>query len=565
MPAPQLHDEVALSRRTVSRLRAELARTDATARSIYVRAFRREFRRLKELASFDDLILACFKADLVYIGDFHSLPRSQEFAARLLHEIARRSRRVVLAVEMVYCRHQQILDRWMAGEIGEEEFLKRIRYEQDWGYDWQAFRRAFEVAREHGLPVHAIDCAPRSGMRFIRTRDRHMAARIAGIFQTQPEAKVVTLVGESHLATAHLPAAVRDALARRNMERRSVRVLQNLEEIHWQLVARGEEQADTALIGRNVFCVFNASPLEKYESYRQTLERWNQDRPDDAEPDLTPTIYNMIDTILKFLGVSKYRRTVRRCEAGPAYLVDAYPEVYSSVEATDLRRQLRAQGFSRAEIAEVEAQIRRDGSCFIAGANAVYIGTFSLVHGGEEAAHFVNHALRGDLMGRREGPRARADLFYRAVIMEALGFLGSKIIDPSRNHFFETEFYRYYRKPREIVERETEYSYEEFNEIIDFILLHKKFERAYGKYDEVPEALMRGIATKDRRRFSILTHELGYFLGQQIYDGFHAGRISRKEIADLFERRLDGRSEALELYLDLSERMPGGISVPDGG
>jgi len=30
----------------------------------------------------------------------------------------------------------------------------------------------------------------------------------------------------------------------------------------------------------------------------------------------------------------------------------------------------------------------------------------------------------------------------------------------------------------------------------------------------------------------------------------------------LFRRTLDGRNEALELYLDLTERLPGGVAPP---
>jgi uncharacterized iron-regulated protein len=559
VPARLLRDEIALNRRVVARLRGELARSDPAARSAYVQAFRREFRHPATLSSMDDLVIACFKADLVYVGDFHALGRSQDFAARLLDEITRRSRRTCLAVEMVYGRHQEVLDQWMAGRISEEEFLARIRYDQEWGYDWQAFRKVFEVARARGLRVHGIDVAPRAGMRHIRARDRHMAERIAGLFEQSPDAKVVVMVGESHLATGHLPRAVRAALARRNMERRAVRVLQNLEEVYWQLVARGEEHAEVVVVGRNVFCCFTASPLEKYEAYRQVLEAWDHDRPGDDEPDLTPTVHNMIDTILRFLGIDKYRRTIRRDGGGAAYLVDAYPEVYTEVDAATLTRRLAERRFRQADIADVLHEIGRNGSCYIPGVNAIYIGTLSLVHGGEEAAHFVNHALRGDLMVMPGAVRPTVDVFYGAVIAEALGFFGSKIIDPSRNHFFETEFYRYYRKSREVIESKTGFSFEDFNEIIEFILLHKKFERAYASYDEVPEAILRGIRTRDRRRFSILTHELGYFLGQQLYDGLRAGAIGREEVAGLFARRLERRGEALELYLDLSARLPGGI------
>ena len=564
MTTAQVQDEVSLSRRIVARLRRELSRVDSTARSSYVRTFDREFRKLDAVSSFDDLILACYKADIVYVGDFHALPRSQEFAARLLEETARRSNRTILAVEMVYGRHQHVLDAWMAGGIPDAEFLKRIRYEQEWSYDWTAFRRVFEVARNRGLRVYGIDSAPRAGMRNIRNRDRHMASRIAGIFDERPEAKVVVLVGESHLASTHLPTATRDALAKRNLERRAVRVLQNLEEPYWRLVEQGHEQADTALVGRNVFCHFSASPLEKYEAYRQTIERWHQGRPDDEEIDLTPSIYNMVDTILRFLGISKFRRKVRRNGSASMFLVDAYPEVYSATEAGALRRLLRAQKVARADVIEIAQHMRRNGSCYIPSVNAVYIGSFSLVHGGEEAAHFVNHALRGDLFRSPAALPTRADVFYNAVLTEALGFFGSKIIDPSRNHFFETSYYKYYRKPREVVERETEHKYDEFCAIIDFILLHKKFERAYSEYSDVPLALLDGIRTKNRRLFSTLTHELGYFLGQQLYDGVHTGALEKRAIARLFERSFAKKGEALELYLDLCARLPGGIGFGAG-
>jgi len=42
-------------------------------------------------------------------------------------------------------------------------------------------------------------------------------------------------------------------------------VLQNLEEIYWQLAERGQEQVDVVTLGPDRFCVFNTSPIAKYE------------------------------------------------------------------------------------------------------------------------------------------------------------------------------------------------------------------------------------------------------------------------------------------------------------
>ena len=42
----------------------------------------------------------------------------------------------------------------------------------------------------------------------------------------------------------------------------------------------------------------------------------------------------------------------------------------------------------------------------------------------------------------------------------------------------------------ETIEASTPYSFEEFNAIIHFILLHKKFEQSYERYDAVPQEIL---------------------------------------------------------------------------
>ena len=556
MATVQVKEEIAFHRKMVSLLRREISQVDQNSSKRYIREFTEEFRRLRELSSYDDLVIACFKADLVYIGDYHALPSSQNFAAQLLGEVASRSRQVILAVEMVYGRHQRVLDRWMDSEIDDEEFKRRIRYDLDWGYDWAAFKRIFDAARRHGVKVFGIDCAPRSGLRYIRRRDRYAASRIADIFQRNPHAKVVVVIGESHLAGTHLPDAVRLQLRKRNLEKRSVRVLQNLEEIYWQLVERGEEHRDVVLLGKQTYCLFNTSPIAKYESYRQTIDRWNSEAgQEESDLDLTPTIYNMIDTILGFLRVDKFRMCVRRESRCIEFLVDHFPEVYSEPDAASLERLLEDAGMPRPEIEEIHRRIERKGSCYIPLVNSIFIGRFSLVHGGEEAAHFVNLALRGDIRNGDRSSASRADHFYGAAMEEALGFFGSKLIDPSRNHFFETDLYRYHRKDRDFIEANTEYSYEEFNSIIKYILLHKRFETEYRKLSEIPAGILEGMRTTDRKMLSILTHELGYYLGQQLYDAYHRGVVDRKEILALFRSRFEEPGSALEAYIDLAEKV----------
>lgn len=565
-PTPQVREEIALQKAAVARLKKDILGVDRNSRRRYIREFQEEFSRFDQVSSLDDLVMACYKADIVYIGDYHVLPASQEFAARLLGEVASRARRVVLCLEMVFARSQRTLDRFMKGEIGDEEFLRAIRYKQDWGYDWNAFRKVFDVARARGLPVFGIDSEPRSGFRFIRRRDTHAAAHLAGIAERHPGAKLVVVIGESHLAKNHLPRKVQEQMRRRNLEKRSVIVLQNLEAVHWQLAERGLDHADVVTLGPDRFCHFNTSPIAKYEAYRQAIEAWDADDEDGDAVDLGPTLWNVIDSILKFLRIDKYATPVMLAGRSPDFLVDVYPDVYSGLDDAELRRLLHAHKLEAGESEEILAHVQRDGSCYVPRMNAIFIGQFNMVHAGEEAAHFVNLALKGEIYEQAPREMPQHDLFYTGVLEEALGFFGSKLIDPTRNHFFETAFYRYYRKDKETIERETPYSYEDFTAIINFILLHKKFETDYQRYESVPQEILDGIRAEPGRA-NVLIHELGYFLGQQLYDASHTGALDRKEITRLFRRSFRLSGSALRTYLDLTERLarampPAGTADP---
>jgi hypothetical protein len=547
-------EEIRAQQAAVRHLRRLIGGVDRNARRKYIRDFSRDFGSYQETASYDDLVVRGFRSDIIYIGDYHTLASCQQFCARFLADMIRRSSHVVLAMEMIYGRQQRVLDEWLDAGIDDDEFRRRIRYDEEWGYHWPSYRAILITAREAGVPVLGIDCDPRTGFRMIRRRDSYAAEHIAETFLRDLEAKIVVFIGESHLARNHLPERVAREVARRQMEKRSLTIVQNVDALYWQRALSGQDEAEVVRIDGNRFCVFNATPLAKYESYRQVIELW-RDHAGDDEIDLTPTVHGMILTMLRFLKVNRYRKVVGERHGLPIRLVDVFPEVYAREDGEFMRGMMRRHGLDGEQIEQVLGHLERAGSCYVPRVNAIFIGTFELAHAGEEASHFVNSALKGELYESWNGrPLADHDRFYSAVMEESIGYFGSKLIDPARNHFFETDFYRYYGKEPGEIEKHTGYSFEEFSAIIDFILLHKKFERDYAARQEVPAAILAGIRSRGSR-FRILTHELGYFLGQQIYDGYHKGLVSHAEITALYRQRWDGSSSALSAYLDWAEKL----------
>jgi hypothetical protein len=183
------------------------------------------------------------------------------------------------------------------------------------------------------------------------------------------------------MARAHLPSELRAELRRARMTRSSIVVVQNVEEIYWTLAERGQETTDAVRIDRRRFGVFNASPLAKYEAYRQTLLRWAQQ--EDEAPDFGPSVHHLIDLLVGQLGMDPFRTMAPSAAGAPAALVDLYPEVTAR---RDRRRRADPRPRRRAD---------RAGVVYRPESNRIDVYTFSLGAAGEAASRFVLAALRG--------------------------------------------------------------------------------------------------------------------------------------------------------------------------
>lgn len=254
----------------LAQLEREIRSADPLCRHRYLRDFNEAFTDYEKVLTPAEFEQAQLEADILLVGDYHSLPRSQAFAAELVRGLAGHAgRHVVLGVEALFSDDQSVIDDWQCRKIGEQEFRERVHYDVEWGYPWRPFYRLLDTAREAGVRIYGLDIRSRGDLRRIKTRDRHAAQRLAEIHAEHPEAALVALFGEAHLAPRHLPALVRSAIPRF----RVLTILQNLDSLYWKAV---EEPGDArqVLVEKDVVCVFTATPMDKYESYRSCIERW---------------------------------------------------------------------------------------------------------------------------------------------------------------------------------------------------------------------------------------------------------------------------------------------------
>ncbi|PYX90788.1 MAG: hypothetical protein DMG68_00615 [Acidobacteria bacterium] len=540
------------SRRSAAQLHAlagverEIRANDHNGRRKYLQDYSQAFRTYESVLEAEEFSELLGSADLLLVGDYHALPASQRFAGSLIEQLARGNRRLVVGVETVFARDQHILDEWLRGEIEEDELRERIRFDLDWGYQWEPFYSLLSRARQHAVAVYGLDCLPREDLRKIGARDRHAAAKIAEIRQVHPEAQIVILFGESHLAPPHLPRILRERLERE----RIVTVLQNVDALYWLAAGESRERVEAVKVAQDVICVFNATPLEKYESYRLCLDRWSREGA--GAPDVSPTIYNLIDGLLRFLNInpcSPHNTTQ------PKFLVDSLPEVYCRSSDTLLKKLLSRRAVTEADKKGTLGRVEQLGSAYLPHVNAFYVREFQMMHAAEDAARFLHHACRGlPLKANGPGERNREDLFYTRVLENTLAYFGSRVLYPARAAVRESEIYDLYDQTREDIEQQTGFEFGEFIEMVDFMVLHRGYELNPKKFGETPQPIAEGVDAAGQK-FDYLTRQLGYMLGSDLYDAYLEGSVTRRDLKSLFLIHLEQAGVARAAYFELVARV----------
>jgi uncharacterized iron-regulated protein len=76
---------------------------------------------------------------------------------RIVHGLHQRDPKLAIGLEMVKRPFQAAIDRYLAGEIDEEQFLHEVEWDDRWGYPFFLYRPIFRYAKEKRIPVYALN------------------------------------------------------------------------------------------------------------------------------------------------------------------------------------------------------------------------------------------------------------------------------------------------------------------------------------------------------------------------------------------------------------------------
>lgn len=497
-------------------IRARVHGYDAAFRR-YERRYQRAVRTFERVASFDEVVEDAAASDVVHVGDYHTLKQAQRGYMKLVRRLAEGGRPIVLALEFVEARHQAALDRYLAGRMSERRFLQKIRSPGSHPFDvWPHFRPIFEMARELGLPLVALE---KAGRGTLAERDRFWARRIARALQERPGAIVMTLAGQLHCTPGHLPARVADAMKKTTQPPRQLVVFQNAEPIYFELERQGiEHQVEAVRVGTGAWNLVNTSPLVAQQSFLDWVEG-DADAVETSQPE--QHFKELARLVAGFLAL----------DVGDAL---EQVEVYTAGDLSFLAK-LRADGhFSARDVALIRRRILSRESCYIPRARIAYLANLSINHAAEEACHFLRHAVTG----HDEPGHGLVDAFYGRALEEAFAFFGSRIVNPRRKAPTVEAMHRMRRSGSPGERR-----------VAAIVLGHLAFERGQRARP------VRGVYdSPDVDVFNAVTHVLGYMLGSRLYDALLAGQLSKDEARELFLDPLDEDGDAMHRYFELARR-----------
>ncbi|MBL8914772.1 MAG: hypothetical protein JNM17_28965 [Archangium sp.] len=210
----------------------------------------------------------------------------------------------------------------------------------------------------------------------------------------------------------------------------------------------------------------------------------------------------------------------------------------------DFLDRLRRRGdFTRAELKQLEKHVLSLESSWIPRARAVWLASMSLNHAAEEAAHFVRFAAVGkarhqqaSLLGGMDRSRPHDEAFWARCLEEALGFLGSRLVNPQRRCISLDEWVSHFeasqngkRKRRDVVnQRAIRSADESAGAVAAFTLAISTALR-----DE-PRLAQRLIPEEQDEQFHGVSHALGYLVGDALARAHSKKKLTTRELAALF-------------------------------
>ncbi len=506
----------------------------------YFQEYQRDFQDYQELSTKRELLLDILNSQIVFFGDYHTLSQAQRTVVRLLRDsvklLKRKQRRILLALEMLQNKDGAVIKRFLSGKLSEEDFLKKIRFHKNWGFSWGNYRELFLFAKENNIEIIGISPEARDKKYSLEERDKYASSILCELTEKDPDALVVVLIGDLHCAEKHLPKNVKTGLAKKSLERKSLIIHQNSEKFYWKLVEQGVEQlVDVVRVKKGVYCVMNTPPWVKLQSHVKWVELLSESQerelldPTDAVHKLEHT--HEIEDLIKHLGEFLEVNT------------DGFDDFQIKGPFDLSFLSSLSKKYTKRELNLLVYYFTQFKSLYIPEGNLLFLTSLNLNHSASLTAQYLHAKLSGF---DRLFTRPRQD-FYTFIWMEALGFIGSKIVNHNRKC----------NGPSDLRKMQKGKSTDQML-VAKTALEHLERERNFfkgGKKFAGIEISNKAKSNQEIAFYFKVSKALGQIFGEALYRAVFENKISRSELKKIFFTSFTVKDRPRHAYLKWAKKL----------
>ena len=489
-----------------------------------------EVSSYESISSKAELLADAETANIIYCGDFHTLRRSQYSAIKILRHLVEKKRKIYLGLEMVPTKYEYTANDFVENKIDEQTFLQKINYDQIWGFPWENYAQLFEFARNNHIPIVGLN-TPDGGTNLLSQRDEFAADRIVQCLKNDPNAVVFCLYGDLHVASKHIPTEVNKEVEKVGLKKpKTMTVFQNSSEIYWKLLEQNmAHKVDVVKLKERTYCVLSSTPWIKWQSYQSWIDD-HCNLLEEKEEEETFGYYELPDFFHQIHG---YAQSIQGFLKDGDLDTDDF-EVYTAfdTEVTEKIQQYleTLEHAPKKSIQKVlEMELIENRSILIPDQSVIYLLDFSQNRAAEKASQWVSTKMTDHLCVYGKDFDEK-EVFYRLILWEAIGFFGSKILNPKRKCDQYQDFETLIEKAKGKKSRGKQ---KEEKEIASFVLNHREFElqKLESKANIRSPSKVFNLRPK---QFFLVARALGRILGDQLYSKVVSDKVSLKVVQKLF-------------------------------
>ena len=111
----------------------------------------------KGIRNFEEMINDANKSRVIYIGEQHTMFSNHAMQLNIIKALYRKYPKIAVGMEMFQRSKQNVINRYLNGEIDEKTFLKESEYYKAWKYNYHLYRPIIQFCKEKGIPIIGLN------------------------------------------------------------------------------------------------------------------------------------------------------------------------------------------------------------------------------------------------------------------------------------------------------------------------------------------------------------------------------------------------------------------------